>query len=57
MLSDKDLKHYEKLLESEVDVLWTKADIRTLLNEIKRLRAPTEEPKHWAVRTRFVGGH
>lgn len=57
MLSDKELKRYETLLKSAVDVRWTTTDIRALLDEIHRLKAQTQTPEHWAARTRFVGGH
>jgi hypothetical protein len=57
MLSDKELKRYETLLKSAVDVRWTDADVRALLDEIHRLKGQPQMPDHWAVRTRFVGGH
>jgi len=64
-MTDKDLKRYETLLRTHVEVKWTNDDIRALLDEVRRLKAllePTEDRPvalrdHWAQRTRFVGGH
>lgn len=61
MLTEKELRRYEILLESKIDVNWTRDDIQALFDEIKRrpapVEAPPEQPSHWALRTRFVGGH
>ena len=63
-MTDKDLKRYDILLRTHVEVKWTNDDIRTLLDEVLRLRErvstedrPVALRDHWAQRTRFVGGH
>jgi len=63
-VTDKDLKRYDTLLRTHVEVRWTNDDIRALLDEVLRLRevvATEDRPvalrDHWAQRTRFVGGH
>ena len=62
-MTERDLKTYETLLNSHVGVRWTNEDIRSLLNEVRRLRAiieperPTALRDHWVGMTRFVGGH
>jgi hypothetical protein len=62
-MTERDLKTYETLLSSHVGVRWTNEDIRSLLNEVRRLRAiieperPTALRDHWVGMTRFVGGH
>ena len=62
-MTERELKTYETLLSSHVGVRWTNEDIRSLLNEVRRLRAiieperPTALRDHWVGMTRFVGGH
>ena len=62
-MTERDLKTYETLLSSHVGVRWTNEDIRSLLNEVRRLRAIIEPERplalrdHWVGMTRFVGGH
>jgi len=62
-MTERDLKTYDTLLSSHVGVRWTNEDIRSLLNEVRRLRAiieperPTALRDHWVGMTRFVGGH
>lgn len=63
-MTDKDLKRYDTLLRTHVEVRWTNDDIRALLDEVLRLRErvstedrPVALRDHWAQRTRFVGGH
>ncbi len=64
-MTDKDLKRYDILLRTHVEVKWTNDDLRALLDEVLRLReaVPQNEDRpvalrdHWAQRTRFVGGH
>jgi hypothetical protein len=63
-MTDRDLKRYDILLRTHVEVKWTNDDIRTLLDEVLRLRErvstedrPVALRDHWAQRTRFVGGH
>jgi len=62
-MTDRDLKTYDTLLASTVDVAWGKPDVQRLIDEVKRLRheldvarRPTTLRYHWAV-PRFVGGH
>ena len=62
-MTDRDLKTYETLLASTVDVAWGNADVQRLIVEVKRLRheldvarRPTALRDHWAG-PRFVGGH
>lgn len=62
-MTDRDLKRYETLLRTHVEVRWTNEDIRTLLDEVRRLRAEVEPERPTALRDlwsglpRFVGGH
>jgi hypothetical protein len=63
-VTDKDLKRYDILLRTHVEVRWTNEDVKTLLDEVLRLRErvstedrPVALRDHWAQRTRFVGGH
>jgi hypothetical protein len=63
-MTDRDLKRYDILLRTHVEVKWTNDDVRTLLDEVLRLRErvstedrPVALRDHWAQRTRFVGGH
>lgn len=64
-MTDRDLKTYETLLDSHIDVRWTKDDVRKLVNEVRRLRAeveaagerPTALRDLWSGLPRFVGGH
>lgn len=63
-MTDKDLKRYDILLRTHVEVRWTNEDVKTLLDEVLRLRErvstedrPVALRDHWAQRTRFVGGH
>lgn len=63
-MTDKDLKRYDILLRTHVEVKWTNEDVKTLLDEVLRLRErvstedrPVALRDHWAQRTRFVGGH
>jgi hypothetical protein len=63
-VTDKDLKRYDILLRTHVEVKWTNEDVKTLLDEVLRLRErvstedrPVALRDHWAQRTRFVGGH
>ena len=62
-MTDRDLKRYETLLRTHVEVRWTNEDIRTLLDEVRRLRAEVEPERPsalrdvWAGMPRFVGGH
>lgn len=62
-MTERDLKTYDSLLKSTVGVRWTNEDVKTLLDEVRRLRAildverPVALRDHWAGTTRFVGGH
>ena len=62
-MTDRDLKTYETLLRSHVEVRWTKDDVQNLVNEVRRLRAELEPERPvalrdvWAGLPRFVGGH
>lgn len=62
-MTDKDLKMYDALLRSKVDVHWTKEEVQKLVDEVHRLRAVIEPERpvalrdHWIGMTRFVGGH
>ena len=62
-MTDKDLKTYDTLLKSTVGVRWTNEDVKTLLDEVRRLRdtleieRPTALRDHWVGMPRFVGGH
>lgn len=62
-MTDKDLKTYDTLLRSHIDVRWTKEDVQKLVDEVRRLHEllETERPvalrDHWVGTTRFVGGH
>lgn len=62
-MTDRDLKTYETLLDSHIDVRWTKDDVRKLVNEVRRLRAEVESERPiafrdlWSGLPRFVGGH
>ena len=62
-MTERDLKTYETLLDSHIDVRWTKDDVRKLVNEVRRLRAEVEPERPTALRDlwsglpRFVGGH
>lgn len=62
-MTERDLKTYDTLLKSTVGVRWTNEDVKTLLDEVRRLRAildverPVALRDHWVGTTRFVGGH
>lgn len=62
-MTDRDLKTYETLLRSHVEVHWTKDDVQKLVDEVRRLRAEREPERPIALRDlwsglpRFVGGH
>ena len=62
-MTERDLKTYDTLLKSTVGVRWTNEDVKTLLDEVRRLRDILEAERpvalrdHWVGITRFVGGH
>ena len=62
-MTDKDLKSYDTLLKSTVGVRWTNEDVKTLLDEVRRLRDLLEAERpvalrdHWVGMPRFIGGH
>jgi hypothetical protein len=62
-VTERDLKTYDTLLKSTVGVRWTNEDVKTLLDEVRRLRGILEAERpvalrdHWVGTTRFVGGH
>ena len=62
-MTDRDLKTYDTLLASTVDVAWGKTDVQRLIDEVRRLQheldvaqRPTALRDYWAG-PRFVGGH
>lgn len=62
-MTDRDLKTYDTLLRSHIDVRWTNEDVQRLVDEVRRLRdilkieRPVALRDHWVGMTRFVGGH
>jgi hypothetical protein len=57
-MTELELKAFERLCRSKVDVTWTKADVLKLLDEVKRLRGELDRVRTsaWSG-LRFVGGH
>jgi hypothetical protein len=62
-VTERDLKTYDTLLKSTVGVRWTNEDVKTLLDEVRRLRGILEAERpvalrdHWIGMPRFIGGH